>query len=90
MPRLYETPWARVVSDFKNNSKTVFEELSAAQAKTTAKALRKEKLRDEENWKISNFYELYADYDTETFELTVELRPRRGKNMDTEHLRRVL
>jgi hypothetical protein len=88
--RQYETLWHRVMEDFKENSKTIVEEVNQSQAKTTAKAVRKEKLRDEENWKISFYYELFADYDEETFELTLELRPRRGRTIDGDNLRRIL
>lgn len=88
--RQYEALWYRVIQDFKQNSKTVVEEVNQSQAKTTAKAVRKEKLRDESNWQVSFYYELFADYDEEKFELTLELRPRRGRTIDGDNLRRML
>jgi|PlaIllAssembly_1097288.scaffolds.fasta_scaffold00413_4 hypothetical protein len=88
--RQYEALWYRVIQDFKQNSKTIVEEVNSSQAQTTAKAVRKEKLRDELNWKVSFYYELFATYDDETFELTLELRPRRGRTIDGDNLRRML
>lgn len=88
--RQYEPHWTRVLNDFKNNSKTVFEEVNQSQAKTIAKAIRKEKLRDDGNWAISYYYELFSFYDGEKFELTLELRPRRGKTFDGAQLRKML
>lgn len=88
--RQYENLWKRVITDFKQNAKTIIEEVNQTQAKTTAKAVRKEKLRDEDNWKVGFYYELFADYDSEKFELTLELRPRRGRTIDGDNLRRIL